>query len=359
MREVWMQKTKAIVLKEPGKLKVEVIPVPKLGEPAKLMKVKACGVCGSDVRYLRGENSWALLTLGKENVPNPKNIILGHEMAGVIEEDGRERPIFANIRKGCQICEYCMDGREELCANLRHYGHGAARGKMDYYPGGMSEYTEVWADRIHFLPEDVDFEAAALIEPTCIAVHGVRSAGVQSGQEIVVIGLGPIGLLLVQIAKHFGVERIFGIDIDDTPLKKAEQLGCDEVIDARRHDPLKVIRERTHGKGVDVVLSSVDKAEDITKGLSMVKRGGTLLLQYGPHGDIAFPFKDLCGEKRIVTAVGYSEAEQGFSIKLVSHGRIDSRALITHRFSLDEAEQAFEVAANKEKYKAIVVMIKP
>src|SRR4030043_1867062 len=109
MREVCMERTKAVVLKEPGKIKVEVIPIPKLGEPARLMKVKACGVCGSDLRYLRGENSWALLTLGKECVPNPKNIILGHEMAGVIEENGREGPIFANISKGCQVRDKSME----------------------------------------------------------------------------------------------------------------------------------------------------------------------------------------------------------------------------------------------------------
>ena len=159
-----MEKTKAVVLKEPGKVTVEVIPIPKLGGPTRLMRVKACGVCGSDLRYARGENSWALLTLGKGHVPNPPNIILGHEMAGVIQENGKEIPIHANTRKGCQVCEYCMGGREELCPNLKHYGHGAAWGKMDYYPGGMAEYTEVWEDRIHYLPEDIDFEAAALIE---------------------------------------------------------------------------------------------------------------------------------------------------------------------------------------------------
>jgi threonine dehydrogenase-like Zn-dependent dehydrogenase len=354
-----MEKTKAVVLKEPGKVKVEVIPIPKLGGPTRLMRVKACGVCGSDLRYARGENSWALLTLGKGNVPNPPNIILGHEMAGVIQENGKERPIHANTRKGCQVCEYCMGGREELCPNLKHYGHGAAWGKMDYYPGGMAEYTEVWEDRIHFLPEDIDFEAAALIEPTSIAVHSLRSGGLQPGQEVAVIGLGPVGLLTVQVARRCGAGRIFGIDIDHTPLKTAEQLGCDVVINSRELDPLQGIKEGTRGKGVDLVLSSVDNPQDIGKALSMVKRGGTLVLQYGPHGDLVLPFTDMCGERKILTVVGYTEAEQAFAIKLISDRRINHKALITHRFSLDEVAEAFEVAAHKEKYKAITVMMIP
>jgi L-iditol 2-dehydrogenase len=252
-----------------------------------------------------------------------------------------------------------MDGREELCADLRHFGHGAAWGKMYNYPGGMAEYTEVWEDRIHFLPEDVDFEAAALIEPTSIAVHSLRSGSLQPGQEVAVIGLGPVGLLTVQVARRCGAGRIFGIDIDQTPLKTAEQLGCDGVINSMNLDPLKAIREGTRGKGVDLVLSSVDNPRDIAKALSMVKRGGTLVLQYGPHADLLFPFADMCGERRILTVVGYTEAEQAFAIKLIANRHINHKALITHRFSLDEVEEAFEVAAHKEKYKAITVMMIP
>ena len=176
---------------------------------------------------------------------------------------------------------------------------------------------------------------------------------------MVVIGLGPVGLLTVQVARRCGAGRIFGIDIDPTPLKTAEQLGCDVVINSREQDPVKGIKEVTKGKGVDLVLSSVDNPQDIGKALSMVKRGGTLVLQYGPHGDLVLPFTDLCGERKILTVVGYTEAEQAFAIKLVTDRHINHKALITHRFSLEEVEEAFEVATHKEKYKTITVMMIP
>ena len=354
-----MEKTKALVIKEPGIVKVEMIPIPRIGGPARLMRVRACAVCGSDVRYVRGENSWALLTLGKGNEANPANIVLGHEFAGTIHENGKDVAVFANARKGCQTCEYCMGGREPLCPNLKHYGHGAGWGEMDYYPGGMSEYTEVWEDRIHYLSEGLDFEEAAFIEPTSIAIHCVRAGHVQPGQEVAVLGLGTIGLLSVQIARMYGAARVFGVDISETPLRVGEQMGCAETIDARRHDPSDVISDRTKGKGVDTVLCSLDTAENIVKALRMVKRGGTLVLAYGPHEHIAFPFTDMCGERTIVTVVGYTEAEQGLSIRLISNRAINVEALITHRFALDDAEEALAVASMKDKFNAITVMIRP
>jgi threonine dehydrogenase-like Zn-dependent dehydrogenase len=142
-------------------------------------------------------------------------------------------------------------------------------------------------------------------------------------------------------------------------LKAAEEVGCTSPIHAQRYDPLTVIKEQTQGKGVDAVLSNLHNPQDIYKALQMVKRGGALALAYGPEGNLAFPFADMCGERRIMPVVGYSEADEALAIDFIGKKRISGKSLITHRFGLEEAEQAFEVSMNKEKHKAILVMIKP
>ncbi|MHC4520875.1 MAG: alcohol dehydrogenase catalytic domain-containing protein, partial [Planctomycetota bacterium] len=136
---------KALVLKAPKTLAIMDVPETKPGPGQVLVRVTKCGICGSDVRYFRGENPWAKQTLGRE-IPNPRNIILGHEFVGVVEGTHDERDsdligkrVGVNTFITCGRCSFCKGGRENLCPNTKHLGHGQGWGKMEFYPGGMAE----------------------------------------------------------------------------------------------------------------------------------------------------------------------------------------------------------------------------
>ncbi len=161
---------KAAVLKAPGQLTVEDVPVPVLEKDEVLIKVASCGICGSDLRYFEGENPWALHTLGIET-PTPPNIIMGHEFAGEVVEVGDDsfrklvgRRVVASPYKACGVCRLCREGRYNLCTATVHLGHGAGWGQRDYYPGGMAEFCPVWADKAYPLPDNVTYDEATLLD---------------------------------------------------------------------------------------------------------------------------------------------------------------------------------------------------
>ena len=187
---------KAVVLTKPRNLELLDIPLPKLSkENHVLIKVEACGICGSDLRYWNGENPWALHTLGK-HVENPANMVMGHEFAGeVVQVNSPKYKHYLGQRVGvqsyrvCGKCSFCTSGRENLCRDMIHIGHAQGWGKMDYYPGAYAEYCLGWADLLHPISKEISSAEAALSDILCVAVHVVdRTSNIkrihhQSGQQ--------------------------------------------------------------------------------------------------------------------------------------------------------------------------------
>ena len=196
--------------------------MPVLRRDEVLLEVAACGICGSDLRYLVGENPWAKHTLGHQE-PNPADMILGHELAGVVELDGQRRRVGALSFRTCGACLYCRTGRSNLCPNTQHLGHGA--GWVGSNPGGMAEYCPVWRNHLFDLPNHVSFEEATFLDGLGVAVHAVRSAGLFPGCGVLVLGGGPIGLSIGQVAAAMGAGRVALTDVYDTPLDCGAALG--------------------------------------------------------------------------------------------------------------------------------------
>jgi len=164
---------KALVLKSPENIEVMEVPRPQLSSGQVLIKVSKCGVCGSDIRYFHGENPWAKQTLGRE-IPNPPNIILGHEFVGSVvqvsdscDEHLLGQRVAVNTFVTCGRCDFCRNGQENLCDNTKHLGHGQGWGKMDFYPGAMAEYCPAFSfsGQAYELPEHVTDEQATFMVP--------------------------------------------------------------------------------------------------------------------------------------------------------------------------------------------------
>jgi len=184
-----VQESLSVVLAGPQDLQVRRVPVPRVPGPAVRVRMKACGICGSDLRYLAGENPWSLHTLGR-HVPCPPGVILGHEVAGIVLENGRERRLGILAFKGCGQCLYCRTGRENLCAEVQHIGHASGWPEMPHYPSGMAEEFEVWKDFDYDLPDSISFEEAIFLDGLAVAVHAAGEARLEPGKRAGVIGLG-------------------------------------------------------------------------------------------------------------------------------------------------------------------------
>ena len=356
---------KAAVLEAPYRLVLKEVPVPSPKPDEVLIKVGACGICGSDVRYYLGENPWALHTLGKEEAM-PPNTILGHEVAGEIVEVGS--PAFENrlgervgviAFKSCGRCYYCRRGLHNLCMDMLHIGHDGRWHDVEYIPGGYAEYMPLWEDKAHPIPAHVSYEEATQLDGLAVAVHAVNRANMAPGECVVVIGSGAIGLMVMQVAKALGATSVIAIDVRETPLDMAVKLGASLSLNAKKSDVIKEVLKETGGEGANVVFDTVGAETTIYQGLKMLARGGRLVLVALSRKTITLDLTALSGERLITSSANNLYHEYTVAVELLSSGRVKVRPFITHIFSLDEIEEAFKIALNKEDYDAIKIVIKP
>lgn len=356
---------KAAVLVAPRKLEVRDIPRWKIEADMVLLRVKACGVCGSDLRYYVGENPWALHTLGRE-VPNEPNIVLGHEFAGEVVEAGSAR--FAHLvgrRVGalcfvtCGECAYCLTGRENLCPRTVHIGHGAGWGRLDYYPGAMAEYCLLWGRQCRVLPDSVSWEEAALLDPLQVGVHAVGLSGLRPGGAAVVLGAGPVGLSAAMVARASGARFTAVTDVYEAPLAIARSAGITLALDARRCDPVASVREANGGTGADVVVDTVGSRESLQQGLALLEPGGTLVNLAVHPGETSFEGLALGSERTLRTSSNSLFRDYQTALDLTASGQVRTAPMVTHRFPLDRVNEAFDALFDKERTGAVKAIILP
>jgi len=356
---------KAAVLEAPRQLKVENVPKPVPKQDEVVIKVKACGICGSDLRYLQGENPWALHTLGEDR-PNPPNIILGHEFAGEVVQSGDNansyligKRVVVSPYRACGVCRFCRKGTYNLCHQTIHLGHGAGWGEMEYYPGGMAEYCQVWADKVFLLPDSVSFEEAALLDIVGIAVHGMNVSRIAPGSDVAILGTGPLGLSMVQIARIWGARKVFCTDIREKNLNMALETGADDAINAQANDPVQRIMGATDSCGVDVVLDTVGSPETLQQALRLLAPSGTLVNMATHANNISFDLTQLGSERAMRSSSNYFFHEFQTCLDLAAAGQLNLKPMITHRFGLQQVEQAFEMLLAEAEHDALKVIIEP
>lgn len=355
----------AVVLRGPKDLAVLDVPRQALVPGQCMIKVSHCGICGSDIRYYYGENPWAKQTLGIE-VENPPNIILGHEFVGVVVEVADDgdlallgQRVAVNTFITCGRCDFCRTDRENLCPNTKHLGHGQGWGEMEYYPGGMAEFCIAFANQVYPLPEHVSSEEATFLDPMIASLHATDVGNPQMMDKVAILGAGPIGLLIAQFAQVYGVDKVFISDVAEENLQVAHDTGVAATFNASDSDAsyYDFIMDQTGGEGIDVVYNTVGSQESIEEALKMLKPGGTLVLLATKEPVISFKALQLSGERTIKTSSNAMYSDFPRALAMLASGKVNVKPLISHRFPVSKAVEAFDVACRKQETGAIKIVL--
>jgi 2-desacetyl-2-hydroxyethyl bacteriochlorophyllide A dehydrogenase len=308
-----------------------------------LLEVRACGLCGTDVHILDGD------------YPATPNIALGHEYAGVVVEAGEAvrgvRPgdrVVVDPNIACRTCTACRRGDGHLCAHLEALG--VTR------DGGFADRCLVPAAQAYRLPDDVDFEAAALAEPLSCCLHGLDLAGMRSGEQVVVLGAGPIGLLMTQLVRAAGAASIVVADPVAAKRNLARHLGADVVLDPAERAPAAAVREIAP-EGADVVLECVGSPATATLALDLARRGGTVVwFGVSPPGAPATVEPYVVYRKELTIRGAFVNPHTfGRALDLLAHRRIQVAPLISHRFELADVPEAIATVKRRQAIKALVL----
>jgi L-iditol 2-dehydrogenase len=326
---------KALLLSEYSRLEMVDLPMPRPGPDDVLIRVEACGICGSDVHGYDGSS-------GRRIPP----IVMGHEAAGTIAAVGSKTDgahegdrVTFDSTVYCGTCEYCLRGEVNLCNRREVLGVSTPEYRR---PGAFAEYVVVPKRVVHPLPANIPFTEAAMVEPLAVAVHAVRLSNIPEDGTVLVIGAGMIGLLVLQAVREAGCSKILIIDIDDSRLKLAKELGATAIINAKTSDSLAEIREFTSGAGVDVALEAVGSTVTIKTAIESVRKGGTVTLIGNISPTVEIPLQLVVSRQIRLQGSAASSGEYPDCIDLLARGAVDLKPLISVIAPLEEGPQWFE-----------------
>ncbi len=332
---------RAAVLESPKHLSLREIPVwpiDRYSDPdLVLIRVAACGVCGSDFRYFAGENPWAQHTLGRF-VPNAPNIVLGHEYAGTVvaAQDERNAPLLGKrvapiCSKVCGACPDCRQGRSRLCENTVHMGHGQGWGHQDYYPGAYCRYAPAWGASCFEIPDHVSFEEAAMMDILAVGVHVAEQGRVRWGRPVLTIGAGPAGNAAVQAALAMGASHAVLLDRSRTALEVAMRQGLGTAIDASAESNAEILHElrRLAPEGFGTVFDTVGSQATLELGLAALGKAGTMVMLAVHDADLQLNSLQLGGERRIVTSCNFEIGDYPRALAWLSAGRLRVKEWMT------------------------------
>lgn len=341
---------KAAVFYGPNQpLKIEEVKIPKIEQNEILVKIAACGVCNTDLHYI----DHGVLTFKKPPM------ILGHEPSGIVEETGAEvknfkvgdrvliPPVFS-----CGYCDNCRLGRENICFNMLMLGN--------HIDGAFAEYTKVPAKDCQHLPEDLPLEESSIIaDAISTPYHAVKNrAQVRPGDSVVVFGCGGVGINVVQMAAAAG-GSVIAVDIVDKKLDIAKKLGALHTINASDKEGKALIKEiRTlTGGGADIAIEAIGNPKTIELASSAVKAGGCHCQVGYTHHNVAINAGRLMfREIEIKGSLGCRPVDYPKIIEMVRTGKIQLKPVVTHKFKLEEIDQAFDLMRKGESLRSIVVL---
>lgn len=311
-----------------------------------LIKPEAVGVCGSDLERYTGKL-----------VDYEPPVILGHEFCGTVVEVGEnvtrfnpgDRVVCETNATFCGSCYFCMTGQHALCSARKGFGYG-----LD---GAFTERVLARSEIVHFMPSSLTFEECAVAEPLCVATHAVADrVRLKPGDTIAIFGMGPVGLLALQVAKLYGPSKIIAIDISENiRLKLARELGASHTVASGNEEVTTRIFEYAGGEGVDVCIEAAGSYAALRDALRVTRRSGQILV-IGQHPK---PEEIAVGEMvtRQLAMIGswsHTWATWETVLKLLAEGKVSTKALITHTYPLADWRKAFETLLNLQGVKAVL-----
>jgi L-iditol 2-dehydrogenase len=309
-------------------------PVPQEGQV--LLRVRAVGICGSDLHYYREGGT------GEAVIEEP--LILGHEFSAEVAELGPGVAGFAVGQKvavdpadPCGHCEFCIEGNSNICPQV------VFRGTVGV-DGAMREYLAYPARLLHTLPENMTYADGAVLEPLGVGVHAVDLGKQRTAATVAVLGCGPIGLLTMQVAKAAGASKVYATELLPYRLEAAKANGADHIYDAAREDLVEAILADTNGRGVDVVYECAGAQETPQQAAAICKPGGTVVLVGIPSVDRTAFIASTARRKGLTFKAARRMREvYPRSIALVESGLCEVRSVVTHHFPLDKVAEAMEL----------------
>lgn len=350
------QSMKAALKTAEGTFEVKEVESLKIPAPDwVLLRVMTSGICGTDLRH------W------KKEEPHLECKIMGHELAGVIVEVGDE---VKNVKPGDRVvvetllgdgtCDWCRVQQYNLCPNLYEV-------RMETVSRAFAEYLIGPATKFHKLPDHVSYQEATLLDSFSVSLHAQQLSGLKINDKVFIIGAGPIGLGQLQLAKASGADVIIA-DIIDSSLQLAKELGADEIVNIKNEDVYERIMEFTNQRGVDISFEcaggpSMQKTLPIA--VAATRIGGTVVIVGGfEDGKMSIELewqKVQMKEIKLIPSASYSfwgiYPEMKICLDLLAKGKLNAKKMITHEFSLDQINEAFETAQNKEETGALFVVL--
>jgi len=341
----------AAVLTAPGTIELQDLPVPQPDADSVLVRVRACALCGSDVRILHH---------GNPRVRPPQ--VMGHEIAGEVVAVGERVSKFAvgeRVAIGadvpCGECEACEAGMGNNCATNLAMGYQFAGGFAEYV---LLEPRVVRFGPVHRIPGGLSDDVATLAEPLACAINGYEVAGLRPGETVVVIGAGPIGCMLVEYGRFLGAGKVILVQRSRTRLELARPFGAQVAFSSLDQDPVARVQAETGGRGADVIFTANSSPEAQEQALQMLGFRARLNLFGGlPPGSrpISFDSNLVHYREAVVTGShGSVPRHHALALRLLAAGAINGERYITHRYPLTEVHEAFKTAASGEALKVIL-----
>lgn len=326
-------------------IRLETVPVPKIGPGELLVRIYTCGICGTDLKKI---------STGSHSAPR----VFGHEMAGVVVARGAGVSKFAEGDRvmvfhhiPCGHCYYCQRKVFSQCPVYKRVGTTAGFGEPS--GGGFAEYIRVmdWIVEkgVIRIPDSVSYEQASHIEPVNTVWKGIEALGVQKGETILVIGQGPIGLLLAKLAQRAGANVITS-DLFAQRLTIGERYGLSQSIDSSKGDVVEAIRERTEGRGADAVILAVGGSALIRPAIDAARFGGRILLfAQTVRGEVVIDPASVCVDEKTLLGSYSASVELNEEVaQFVFSGEMDLAGLYSHRFPLGQSLEALRLAAHPQ-----------
>jgi len=326
-------------------IRIQEMPKPEIASDEILVKVMACGICGSDVI------EWY-------RVPKAPRV-LGHEASGIIEKTGEKVTrynvgdrVFVSHHVPCNKCQYCLKGHHTACETLH---------TTNYYPGGFAQYIRVAKINVEYgvyrLPSDMSYHEGTFIEPLACVIRGQRLAKIQKEDTLLIIGSGISGILHTQLAKLKGVQKIVAADINPYRLKLAEKFGAHHTINAKENLPQK-LKEINEGKPADQVVICTGAKQAALTSLECVDKGGTILFFAVPDPTVKIPVpitQFWRNEITMKTSYGAAPCDLEESLEILAQKKVNVTDMITHKLSLQQTAEGFTLVADAgESLKVII-----
>lgn len=320
----------------PGSVTEISVPVPEIADDEALIRIAYSGICATDYEILRGE--MALIRKGKIRYP----VRFGHEWSGIIEKVGSNVKNFSpgdhvlsDSGISCGKCLACQEGRYFSCKNKRSVG------TVKCWDGSFAEYMHIPERNLYKLPPDMNLLNAALIEPACIALSGLRRGGTLDGKTILVVGTGAIGMTAVAIARHYHPAKVILAGRTDAKLETGKRLGADITVNTRNEDLTSAVFRETQGQGADLILETTGNLEVVNQCILASAYSGTVsFIGFYESGIDSFPVDVLVSRKISVFGVMGDHGTPAEVIRIIHEDHLDLTPIITHIIRMDDLPDA-------------------